>query len=329
LQTNINNEATARANADTAHANLTSPHSATSAATASRLVLRDANGRAQVNDPLDATDIANKGYADGRTYFARDLKPVTDVVIDKTNIFANPPLNIMGPLHHITVDYSAGENYGQPVLPDMSYSYWDVYTSCGFPNRALQIAYEIYEGTTRRIFVRRRHVDNSDYSQWGAWVDIALKGDVDVETTARANADSALQTNITNEATDRAAGDASNVQYINTLINNEVTSRANADSALQSQINTKLSQSYLANGYMVFSNGFKIQWGTVAVLSVGTNIIYPITFSQYAIFFKMPVTQQNTSAGNVSLKDFAQATNLDGVASAGSGLNYNWFAIGV
>lgn len=44
----------------TAHANLTAPHSATSAATASRLLVRDASGRAKVVAPAVGTDIALK-----------------------------------------------------------------------------------------------------------------------------------------------------------------------------------------------------------------------------------------------------------------------------
>ncbi|HEX2795702.1 MAG TPA: hypothetical protein VHN38_01345, partial [Immundisolibacter sp.] len=46
------------------HAALTNPHGATSAATASRLVLRDAAGRAQVAAPSVSADLANKGYVD-------------------------------------------------------------------------------------------------------------------------------------------------------------------------------------------------------------------------------------------------------------------------
>lgn len=141
------------------------------------------------------------------SYYARDLKPASNIVIDKTNIFANPPLNIMAPLHHTIVTYSAGENYGQPVLPDMNYSYWEVLTLCTAPTRALQIAFECYNGTTRRMFMRRRHVDSDDYSQWGEWVDMALKSDVDSEAAARANVDSALQTNINNEGTARTDAD--------------------------------------------------------------------------------------------------------------------------
>jgi hypothetical protein len=47
-----------------AHAALTNPHSATSAATASRLILRDAAGRAQVAAPSAAADIARKDTVD-------------------------------------------------------------------------------------------------------------------------------------------------------------------------------------------------------------------------------------------------------------------------
>lgn len=48
----------------TAHQNDTAPHSATSAATASRLMIRDAAGRAKVAAPLAADDIARKDNVD-------------------------------------------------------------------------------------------------------------------------------------------------------------------------------------------------------------------------------------------------------------------------
>lgn len=57
-------EAAARTSADGTHAGLTNPHGATSAATASRIVLRDANGRAQFADPGAAEDAATKAYVD-------------------------------------------------------------------------------------------------------------------------------------------------------------------------------------------------------------------------------------------------------------------------
>lgn len=50
--------------ADSNHAALTSPHSATSANTGSRLAIRDANGRTQFTDPAAAQDAATKNYVD-------------------------------------------------------------------------------------------------------------------------------------------------------------------------------------------------------------------------------------------------------------------------
>ncbi|MDR2898270.1 MAG: hypothetical protein LBU99_05580, partial [Spirochaetaceae bacterium] len=48
------------------HVNTTNePHGATSAATAGRIIQRDANGRVQVANPLADADIANKGYVTG------------------------------------------------------------------------------------------------------------------------------------------------------------------------------------------------------------------------------------------------------------------------
>jgi hypothetical protein len=66
--TAIGVETTARTNADTSHANLTNPHSATAAATASRIVLRDASGRAAFADPAADGDAATKGWTDARTW---------------------------------------------------------------------------------------------------------------------------------------------------------------------------------------------------------------------------------------------------------------------
>lgn len=55
-------------NAAKAHADTqTTVHGSTSVATASKLIHRDANGRAQVADPSAAADIATKGYVDGKS----------------------------------------------------------------------------------------------------------------------------------------------------------------------------------------------------------------------------------------------------------------------
>lgn len=67
-----NAEATARADADTGisnnlstHEGLTNPHSATASPTASRIALRDVNGRSQFATPSVDADVATKGYVDG------------------------------------------------------------------------------------------------------------------------------------------------------------------------------------------------------------------------------------------------------------------------
>lgn len=49
----------------TAHADSTDPHEATALATGSRIVMRDADGRARFNIPVDPDDAATKGYVDG------------------------------------------------------------------------------------------------------------------------------------------------------------------------------------------------------------------------------------------------------------------------
>ena len=59
--TDIQNDAQAKVNT---HAALTSAHSATSAATANRIMMRDANGRAKVAVPSASDDIARKDTVD-------------------------------------------------------------------------------------------------------------------------------------------------------------------------------------------------------------------------------------------------------------------------
>jgi len=61
LKSNVTAEATARTNADTAHANLTTGcHGAVATATASKLMIRDGSGRCAVVAPSAETDIALK-----------------------------------------------------------------------------------------------------------------------------------------------------------------------------------------------------------------------------------------------------------------------------
>lgn len=51
----------------TSHESLTAPHSATAAPTASRLIVRDAAGRAQVADGIAVADIATRGQLDAHS----------------------------------------------------------------------------------------------------------------------------------------------------------------------------------------------------------------------------------------------------------------------
>jgi hypothetical protein len=185
------------------------------------------------NTQVATTAFVQTGLNDIANY-ARDLKPNTTTVIDKTNIFANPPLNIMHPLHHIAVHYYSDEDYKQPVLAIPTH--WEILTLCTSESRALQMAFECYDTTPRRLFIRRRHVDNIDYTQWGDWIDMALKDDVDTEATARASADAALQTHLEWYADNSVANEA-NLRYNQDIalqngISNETSARASADSTI-------------------------------------------------------------------------------------------------
>ncbi len=108
-------------------------------------------------------------------------------------------------------------------------------------------------GTTGQVLAKA-----SDTDQDTAWVDPATgqvdQQDIDdavaAEATLRANADTALQTDInsralasalTSEASTRASADTANASAITT----EATNRANADTALQTDINTRALSSAL------------------------------------------------------------------------------------
>jgi hypothetical protein len=283
------------------------------------------------------------------SYYARDLKPASNIVIDKTNIFANPPLNIMAPLHHTIVTYSAGENYGQPVLPDMNYSYWEVLTLCTAPTRALQIAFECYNGTTRRMFMRRRHVDSDDYSQWGEWVDMALKSDVDSEAAARANVDSALQTNINNEVAARANADSAEATARANADSAEATARANADSALQTNINnegTARTDADVAHANSFLGAGLhgtqwvawgidigliQIRYGTFSFSTDGVgSVVFGTALGSYChIVYVMPAGNTSDTTGVRWRDTSVVSVSATGFAAFGnSGAVYRYLAIG-
>lgn len=85
-------EVDAAASSVTTHEALTNPHSSTSLATASRLVLRDASGRAAFADPAVAGDAATKGYVDG-LFSGKTIK--FSLVNHGTSVGSNVSLNAM------------------------------------------------------------------------------------------------------------------------------------------------------------------------------------------------------------------------------------------
>ena len=111
----------------------------------------------------------------GATWVTSLKDPSLADVVTRENIFANPPLNRMGDIYVDTFSYESGGSaatYKTP-LSSNSAEFWTVLTLADFPNRAMQIATQIYSGGgAARIFVRTRHIDNNDYTQWQDWREI-------------------------------------------------------------------------------------------------------------------------------------------------------------
>ena len=74
---------TVQTNLDT-HAALTNPHSATAAAIANRIALRDGSGRMKVVSPSVDADVANKGYVDGIIISSIINRDVTETEVVNT-----------------------------------------------------------------------------------------------------------------------------------------------------------------------------------------------------------------------------------------------------
>jgi hypothetical protein len=90
VQTNLNS-----------HAALTNPHSATAAATANRIALRDGSGRMKVVSPSVDADVANKGYVDdavGVRVIDRDMavNEIDDTISETTLYSFSVPANTLG-----------------------------------------------------------------------------------------------------------------------------------------------------------------------------------------------------------------------------------------
>jgi hypothetical protein len=110
------------------------------------------------------------------------------------NIFANPPLNNMGAISYHHFDANFPVEYKTPLQSGGAES-WDIITLNLISNRAKQIATQNFNfGNQNRTFIRSRHIDNYDYSQWQAWVEITKQGDN--ATFLNLTVDSLIQTSI-------------------------------------------------------------------------------------------------------------------------------------
>jgi hypothetical protein len=95
------------------------------------------------------------------------------------NIFANPPLGSMGAISHHHFEANPFPAANKSPLQSGSAESWEVITLNLSRHRAVQIAAQAYNvsGNQGRAFIRCRHVDNDDYSQWQAWREILKAGD--------------------------------------------------------------------------------------------------------------------------------------------------------
>ena len=102
--------------------------------------------------------------------------PAIDV--DDIAIFDNPPLTQMSKLDYHTSNYVASDTIrpkNAPPLASADSHWWQILTFCNSPGRALQIATECFTAGQKngRMFLRTRHVDNDDFTQWQAWKEVA------------------------------------------------------------------------------------------------------------------------------------------------------------
>ena len=113
--------------------------------------------------------------------------PAIDV--DDIAIFDNPPLTQMSKLDYHTSNYVASDTIrpkNAPPLASADSHWWQILTFCNSPGRALQIATECFTTGQKngRMFLRTRHVDNDDFTQWQAWKEVATCYCADMEWKA-------------------------------------------------------------------------------------------------------------------------------------------------
>ena len=107
------------------------------------------------------------------------------IEVDDIAIFDNPPLTQMAKLDYHTSNYVASDTIrpkNAPPLVSADSHWWQILTFCNSPGRALQIATECFTGQKNgRMFLRTRHVDNYDFTQWQSWREVATCYCADLE----------------------------------------------------------------------------------------------------------------------------------------------------
>lgn len=143
------------------HVNDTSPHSATSTATASRLILRDASGRAKVAAPAAVDDIARKDTVDGIQTNLDTHAALTRTAHGGIQNSINAGTITQDP--NVAQDSYIMTNHVN--CPDAGASYWHIQTyfyNILTGNRA-QIAVR-YNGTNDEMYIRSYY--NPTWTTW-------------------------------------------------------------------------------------------------------------------------------------------------------------------
>jgi hypothetical protein len=99
--------------------------------------------------------------------------------VTAANIFAAPPLNTMGAVSHHHFEANPFPTANKSPIQSGAAESWDVITLNLSSDRAIQYATQVYDvsGNEGRAFIRCRHVDNTDYSLWQGWRELARNAD--------------------------------------------------------------------------------------------------------------------------------------------------------
>lgn len=121
---------------------------------------------------------------------------------DAAKIFANPEIGSGNTLYwgHITTgqitstDIAAYKTPLYQLYGDTSVQWYNGFTLGSTPNRATQLFFSCFQGN-QRAFMRCRHVDNNDYTQWQDWMEFYTTNMITKGTSDLTAGSSALGTN--------------------------------------------------------------------------------------------------------------------------------------